>query len=191
MRLSKTGAESLDEGVRHRRKRRKIFLGHADEFVFLSIADDLNPVILEQLDLDLAFGQQAHEFQKFLRRDGAGAFFFDLGFAGRADAQLKVGRRDGDAAALGFDQKIGKNRDCRLALHDTLRGAEFVQQRGLCYAEFHGLVFLACGSCCGHSAFPRRCPPLAYSTRFSGKYKVHKGRETVEMRRAEDFVAVA
>ncbi len=110
-------------------KRRKIFLRHTDELVFLSIADDLHPMILKQLDLDLALGQQAHELQQFFRRDSPRAFFLDLCFAGRADAQLKVRRRDRQLAALGLDQQIRKNRNCRLALNDALRGAEFVQQR--------------------------------------------------------------
>src|SRR5208282_6597859 len=37
------------------------------------------------------------------------------------------------------------------AFDDALRGAQFIQQRRFCNAEFHRLMFLACGSCCAHS----------------------------------------
>jgi len=136
--------------VRHCGQCREIFFRHADELVFLFVADDFDPVILEQPELDFTFGKQAHELEKFFRRDGAGAFLFHLGVARGADAELEVGGGDVELVALGFNQQVGQNRDRRFAFDDTLRGAEFVQQRRFGYAEFHRLVILACGCGCAH-----------------------------------------
>jgi len=73
-----------------------------------------------------------------------------LASQGRANTQLQVRRGDRQPALLRLHQKIGKNRDGRLALDDTLRSSELIQQRRLCNAEFHGLAFLAYGSGCRH-----------------------------------------
>ena len=79
------------------------------------------------MELDFAFGEEADEFEKFLGGDGARAFFFDLDFARRADAELEVGGSDGEAGAFGFDQKIGKNGDGGLAFDYALRGGQFIE----------------------------------------------------------------
>src|SRR5260370_19068953 len=78
---------------------------------------------------------------------------------------------------------IRQNRNRRLAFDDALRGREFIQQRGLCDAEFHLVMFLACRSRCGHyEVYPQsglgrglRCLflPLSYCTRFSVTNKAH------------------
>jgi len=131
-------------------------------------------MIVEQFEFDLAFGEEADKFKKFLGGNGAGAFFLDLGFTGSAHAELKVGGRDRDAATLGLNQKVGENRNRGFAFHHALRGGEFVEQRGFGYAEFHELTFLTCGTGCRHVAFPRKCDPLSYCTRFLVKYKARK-----------------
>ena len=59
------------------------------------------------------------------------------------------------AAASGFNQEIRKNGDGGFAFDYALGGGEFIEQRGLGYAEFHGLAFLTCGTGCRHVAFPR------------------------------------
>ena len=87
----------------------------------------MDPVIFQQLEADFAFGQQAHELEKFFCRNGAGAFFFHFGFAGCADAQLKIGGRDREAVALGLAKKIRENRNRRLALDDALRQAQVLR----------------------------------------------------------------
>src|SRR5260370_31409264 len=100
-------------------------------------------MISEQLDLDVAFGKQAHEFEQFFRRDGAGAFFFNLRFAGSADAELEIGGGNVEASAFRLDKKIGEDGNGGLTFDHTLRGAKFIQQRGFCDAEFHCLIILA------------------------------------------------
>src|SRR5467141_3219661 len=52
--------------------------------------------------------------------------------------------------ATDLDQQIRQNGNRGLAFDNTLRRREFVQQRGLCDAEFHRLIFLACRSRSGH-----------------------------------------
>src|SRR5260370_10722241 len=107
-------------------------------------------MISDQLDIDVAFGNHAHEFAQFCRRDGAGAFFFNLRFAGSADAELDMGGGNVEAAAFRIDKKIGEDGNGGLTLDHTLRGAKFIQQRGFCDAEFHCLIILADDYRCCH-----------------------------------------
>ena len=130
-------AGNLHQRMRKCGQRREIILRHAHELVGLAVAGDLHPMIFEQLEFNFFIGQQPHEFEKFFCRDGAGAFFFHFGFAGRADAQLKIGRGDVEAIAFGLAEEIRENRDRRLALDDALRESEFVEQIEFLYAEFH------------------------------------------------------
>jgi hypothetical protein len=108
-----------------------------DKFIFLLVADDFHPVVIEQFELDLAFRKQAHELKQFFRGNRASAFFFDFGFTRRADAEFQVRGRDGERAALRFHQEIRKDGDRGLAFHNALRSGQFIKQRRLGYAEFH------------------------------------------------------
>jgi len=49
----------------------------------------VNTPFLLRLEFYFAFGKQAHQLEQFFGRDGARAFFFYLGFAGRADALME------------------------------------------------------------------------------------------------------
>ena len=97
--------------LREIRQRREIVLGHAHQLVVLAIAGDLHVMIFQQLETNFLIGQQAHQLEEFFRRDGAGAFFFDLGFAGCADAQLEIRGGDGEAIALRFTEEVRQNRE--------------------------------------------------------------------------------
>ena len=74
---------------------------------------------------------------EFARWDGAGAFALDLGGARGAQAQVKIGGRDGQTVVAGLKQKIGQDGDRGLALDHALRGREFPQQLELADTDFH------------------------------------------------------
>jgi len=57
---------------------RKVGAGHSDHFCIGTAAADADPVILQQLDGDIAVGQQPDVVVKLAGRDGAGAFLLDL-----------------------------------------------------------------------------------------------------------------
>ena len=128
---------NFHQRVRESRERWEIIFGHADQLVVAAVADDVHPMIFQELEFHFAFGQQAQQLEKFLGGDRAGAFFFYLGVAGRADAEFQIGGGDGEAAAFRFHQKIREDGNGGLALDDALRQFEFVQQVRSFYAEFH------------------------------------------------------
>src|SRR5262249_58867082 len=130
-----------------------------------------------------------HQLQQFLGGDRARALFLDLGLARRANTQLQVRRGYGEPAALGLYQQVGQDRYGRLPLDHTLRGAELIQQRGLGNAEFHRVIFVACGSWCSHvSAQPLsgagtcRCLLLRTLLVFRQTRKLSEVQHLVEMR---------
>ena len=102
-------------------QRGEIVLGHPDQLIGLTITGDLHPVIFEQLELDFLIREQSNKLEQLFCRDGAGALFFHLGFARRADAELEVRRGDVEAITLGLAEKIREDRDRGLALDNPLR----------------------------------------------------------------------
>src|SRR5712692_3442683 len=128
---------NLHQGVGKHRDGREVILRHAHHLVSLVVADDLDPVVFEQLEADLLVRQQAHQLEQFFSRNRGGAVFLDLGFARCADAQLEIGGRNRQPAALGLTEQVRQDGDGGLALHHALRQAQFVEQIKLFYAEFH------------------------------------------------------
>ena len=94
-------------------------------------------MIFEQPETDLAFRQQAHQFQQLFRGNGSGAFLFHFRFAGSAQAELEVRGRQRDAIALGLAEQVRKDGNRRLSLDYALRQIQLLQQVKLLYREFH------------------------------------------------------
>ena len=128
---------NFHQRVRESRQGGEIIFGHTHELVIAAIADDVHPMIFEELEFHFSFGEQAQQLEKFLGRDGAGAFFFYFGIAGGADAEFQIGGRDGEAVAFRLHQKIREDGNGGLALDDALRQFELVEQVRSFYAEFH------------------------------------------------------
>ena len=110
---------------------------HADHLGVRAAAANLHPVIFKQLDRDIAVGQELDVVVKLARgnRAGAGLFYFDGG-AG-ADGLVEIGRGDVEAVFVGFEEKVGQNRDRGLALDHALRGREFLHQILAAYGNLH------------------------------------------------------
>ena len=107
---------------------REVGAGHADHLGVGAAGANLHPVVLHQLDGDVAVGQQLDVVVKFARGNGAGAGLFDLGGAGSADALVQIGSGDGDAVVFCLDEKVRQDGDCCLALDDALRCCQLAQQ---------------------------------------------------------------
>ena len=84
-------------------------------------------MVLHELDGDVAVGQQLHVVEKLARRNGAGALFLHARRARRTQRKIKIGGRDGQAIAHGFEEKVRQDRDGRLALHHSGGGGEFLE----------------------------------------------------------------
>ena len=87
------GAQNLggnldDIGGRKIWQSRKIGARHAHHFCVGPPRTDRDPVIFQQFDGDIAFGQQSHVVIKLARRNRAGAFFLHLGRAGGTQAEV-------------------------------------------------------------------------------------------------------
>ena len=61
--LDAAGSYRVRRDMGHGRESRKILFGHPYQLVFLFVADNFNPVIVEQLKLYFAFGKQANKLQ--------------------------------------------------------------------------------------------------------------------------------
>src|SRR5262249_28435530 len=115
------------QGMRETRQCREIVFRHTDKLVILAVRGDLDPLVFQQFESNLFFREKTHEFEKLLSRNRPGAISLDFDFAGRADAQLEVSRRNREAVALRFAKKIGEDGDGRLAFDNTLSEAELLQ----------------------------------------------------------------
>src|SRR5208337_1315574 len=78
-------SRDLHQCMWHSRQRREIFLCHANHLVLLFVANNFNPVIIQKLELDLAFREETDEFQEFLGRYGASSVLLDFGLTGGAN----------------------------------------------------------------------------------------------------------
>jgi hypothetical protein len=100
-------------------------------------AADLHPVVVKQLDGDVAVGQQLDVVVELARGDGAGAGLFDLDGGAGADGLVEVGGGDVEAVVFGFDEEVGEDRNGGLALDHALRGREFLHQILAAYGNLH------------------------------------------------------
>src|SRR5579863_234184 len=118
---------------------REIVFRHSDHLVGPPSGLNLHPVVLKNLELDFLVGQQAHQLEQLLRRNGAAAFLLDFGLTGSAYAEFEIGGGQKKFVALALNEKVGENGDSGLALDDALRQFELLQQVILLDAEFHRL----------------------------------------------------
>ncbi len=110
----------------------KVRARHADHLGVRAAGANIDPVILEQLDGDIAIGQQLHVVVQLARRNGAGAFLLHLGRARGAQAQVKIGGRDGQPVIGRFKKKVRQDGNGRLAFDHALGGSEFLEQVQTC-----------------------------------------------------------
>ncbi len=108
--------------------------GHADHLGVGAAGADLDPVVVHELDGDVAFGQEADVVVELAGGDGAGAGLFDLGGAGGFEGLVEVGGGDGEAAAGvvagGLEEEVREDGDGGFALDDGLRGGELAEEFG-------------------------------------------------------------
>ncbi len=143
--LVRDGEDGLRDHVLQRRDRElegagggklghlgEVGAGHADHLGVGAAGADLHPVVVHQLDGDVALGEQLDVVVELARGDGAGAGLFDLGRAAGAQALVEIGGGDGETAGVafargGFKEEVREDGDGRLALDDALRGGELPQ----------------------------------------------------------------
>ena len=109
---------------------------------------DLDPVVVEELEGDVAVLEELDVVVEFAGGDGAGAGLFDFDFAARADGVVEVGGGDGKLAAFGgfssLDEEVGEDGDGRFALDDALDGGEFFEQVLPGDGDFHDCSLNGC-----------------------------------------------
>ena len=83
---------------------------------------DLDPVVVEELEGDVAIVEELDVVVELAGGDGAGAGFFDLGFAAGSDGLVEVGGGDVELAAFGavgdLDEEVREDGDGGLAFDD-------------------------------------------------------------------------
>ena len=143
-RESGPGDQGRENSCRYRHERmrenwngREIILGHAHHLVVAPVRGNVHPVVFEQAKANFTFGQQPHQFEQLLRGYRAGALFFNLRLTRSTNAELEVRRRQRDAVAFGFTQKMRKDGDRGFALDDTLREIQRPEQIVLFNGKFH------------------------------------------------------
>jgi hypothetical protein len=85
---------------------REVGAGHADHLGVGAAGADLHPVVVHQLDGDVAIGQQLDVVVELARGDGAGAGLLDLGRATGAQRLVEVGGGDGERAVCASKRKF-------------------------------------------------------------------------------------
>jgi len=106
IKLSSVVCGNLHHHVRHDRQRGEIFLSHPDELVFLLVADDFNPVIVQQLEFDLDLPATSAQAQEVSWPESSRAFLLHFGFARRANTQLQVRRGDRQPALFASTKRL-------------------------------------------------------------------------------------
>ncbi len=84
--------------------------GHADHLGVGAAGADLDPVVVHELDGDVALGEELDVVVQLAGGDGAGAGLFDLGGAGGADGLVEVGGGDGEGAGCAVDAWVASKR---------------------------------------------------------------------------------
>jgi hypothetical protein len=135
--LERHGGDAGGRDGREFRHLRIVGARHAHHLGVRPAGANLHPVVLKQLDRDVAFGQQLDVVVELARRNGAGAWLLDLGLGAGADCLVQIGRGNVQPVALGLDQKIRQNRNRGLALHHTLRRGELLHQVLAAYGNLH------------------------------------------------------
>src|ERR1035441_2792528 len=110
---------------------------HAHDFGVGAAAADLHPVVIKQLDGDIAIGQQLDVIVKFACRDGAGTRLFYLDRGTGANGLIKVSRGNVQAVIFSFKEKIRQDRNGGFALDHALCRREFSYQILAAYGNLH------------------------------------------------------
>src|SRR5215469_18529423 len=100
-----------------------------------------DPVVLKQLYGDIRIRQQLYVIVQFARGDGARAFFFYLRRTRRAQAQIKVGSRQGELVSRGFEQVVGEDGNRGFSFDHSLGRRQLPQKFELADRDLH-----RCGS---------------------------------------------
>src|SRR5262249_34590041 len=100
--------------------------------------DETRPMVLLNLDLNVAVREQTHIVQKLPGRNRPSAGLLHPRRTCAADPQLEIGSRQHYAFAVGLYQDVRQDGNRRLPLDHPLRQVQFPNQ--LCSAdrEFHG-----------------------------------------------------
>jgi hypothetical protein len=99
---------------------------------------DLHPVVVHQLDRDVAVAEQLDVVVELARGNRAGARLLHLGRARSLDALVEVRRGDRQPVVGRLDQKIRQDRNRGLALDHALRCGQLAQQLGAADGDLHG-----------------------------------------------------
>ena len=137
---------------------------HAHHLGVRAAGANLHPVVLQQLDGDIAIGQQLDVVVKLARGNGACARLLHLHRGAGADRLVEIGRGDVQPVALGLDQKVRQNRNRGLALHHALRRGEFLHQFLAAYGNLHRCPLR--GRLLHFCFHDRHSPTLALEARF-------------------------
>jgi len=109
---------------------REVGARHADHLGVGTACANLHPVVVHQLDGDVALGQQLDVVVEFARGNGAGTGLLDLGRATGAHALVEVGCGNRQRIVRRLEEKVREDGNGRLALDDRLSGRQFAQQLG-------------------------------------------------------------
>ena len=111
--------------------------GHADHLGVGAAGANLDPVVLEQLDGDVAVGKELDVVVELARGDGAGAGLFDFDGGAGADGLVEIGGGDVEAVAFGLDEEVRQDGNGGLALDHALRRRELFHQFLTAYGNLH------------------------------------------------------
>ena len=89
------------------------------------------------VELNFARGQLANDGEEPARRQRGRAFLFDLRFETSAHADVEIGRRQANFAAVRLQENVGKNRQRRARADDVLNLLQTFEQLFFRDAEFH------------------------------------------------------
>jgi len=117
-RVDRNGGRGDRREIRHLRI---VGAGHADDLGVRAATANLHPVVVEQLDREVAIGQQLDVVIELACRDGAGTGRLDLDRRAGPDRLVQIGGRDRQQVVIGLDEKVRQNRDGGLALNHALR----------------------------------------------------------------------
>ena len=118
-------------------KRRKFFLGQAENFEKALSAANRGGVLAIDVELNFARGQLANDGEEAARRERGGAFFFDLRFEAAAHADIEIGRRQANFTPVGLQEDVGKNRQRGARADDVLNLLQTFEKLFFRNAKFH------------------------------------------------------